>query len=687
MHFWKQILLFAFFLTANLSWAGNAKIDSLLRVLKSAKNKQIIYNELAENYRHISADSSLYYAGFAVKEAMLHADTLEIFAGYRLMGIANMFSSRLDSALVNLFQAYSYAKQSHNDSLIALASGNLGAVYTYLSDFDRAIDYQLKALLLSEKNDYPLLLAAALTNLSLLYRHSGEYGTAIAYSQKAIEIFRKAKRLKKLAAAYNNLALVYVKLKDYETALKYYNKSLKIRTLHGNTRSYTGLLINMANVYINQSKFLEAHKLLKIASKKSKPFPKLQANVFFTLGTLHQRLGLRKKAFAFHDSALQIAVEYRFLDLERDIYSDLVAAFAKQKKYKQAYEYQLLKEELSDSLIIIENKKQIEKLEISYQVEKFRDENKLLKKNTEIIKLNVVKEKVIRNSLIIMALLFFATLILFYSRQALAKKYAAKLEKKVKSRTAELVDEMEKHNATLEHLQIALQKAEESDKLKTAFLANLSHEVRTPMNGIIGFAHLLEKPNLDKEQIKEYSSYISSQSQQLLFIITNIVEASKIQAGQTDIQKTKVLIDELFEDLEYGLSTENKSVKLNFFSDNEEHHIYSDENRLNIILSNLILNSIKFTYSGSIDVNYRFDESKKRVTFIVKDTGIGISPYEMEHIFKSFRQGEHKKLKENDGTGLGLFVIKGLLDAMGGELEVKSELKKGTEIRFTLPVN
>ncbi|MFW6101289.1 MAG: ATP-binding protein, partial [Bacteroidota bacterium] len=241
----------------------------------------------------------------------------------------------------------------------------------------------------------------------------------------------------------------------------------------------------------------------------------------------------------------------------------------------------------------------------------------------------------------------------------------------------------------LKELEEAKEKAEESNRLKSAFLANISHEIRTPMNGIMGFTELLKSPELPRDKINEFVEIIDSQSQHLLQIINDIIDVSKMEADQFTLKKKETPVNELLQkqyDIYYNLlhNRGNKNITLKLELPDQEHVVYTDDTRLAQVVSNLLDNAVKFTEKGSIHFGYQKNDPEHLI-FYVKDTGIGIPEDKQDVIFKSFRRVNESMTRTFEGAGLGLAITNKLVEKLGGEICLKSEEGKGSSFYFTLP--
>ncbi|MDF1574616.1 MAG: PAS domain S-box protein [Bacteroidales bacterium] len=235
-------------------------------------------------------------------------------------------------------------------------------------------------------------------------------------------------------------------------------------------------------------------------------------------------------------------------------------------------------------------------------------------------------------------------------------------------------------------------KAEESDKLKTAFLSNMSHEIRTPMNAIVGFSDLLTDEQLSPEERRDFIAQINQGADDLMRLIDDIIDIAKIEAGQVNVHIAECFVRELFKELHLMFlqnvkrsGKENVSIRIQWDWPLNELAIYTDPFRLKQILVNLLSNAVKFTEDGEIVLGMR--EDPEGVYFYVKDSGIGIREEKQKVIFHRFMQGHETKTKLYGGTGLGLAISKNLTEILGGEIGVHSRPGEGSTFWFTLPRN
>ena len=238
----------------------------------------------------------------------------------------------------------------------------------------------------------------------------------------------------------------------------------------------------------------------------------------------------------------------------------------------------------------------------------------------------------------------------------------------------------------------ALQSAERASKAKTDFLANMSHDIRTPMNAIIGFTSLAATHIDSREQVLDYLKKISTSSQHLLSLINDVLDMSRIESGKVKIEEKAVHLPDLVHDVRSIIQPNVSAKRLSLFIDTmdvENEDIITDPLRLNQILLNILSNAIKFTPTGGM-ISIRIAEKngapagRACYEFRIKDNGIGMSEEFQKHIFEEFTREENSTVSGIQGTGLGMSITKNIVDLMGGTIAIESEPGKGSEFIVNL---
>lgn len=235
----------------------------------------------------------------------------------------------------------------------------------------------------------------------------------------------------------------------------------------------------------------------------------------------------------------------------------------------------------------------------------------------------------------------------------------------------------------------AKNRAIQSDKLKSAFLANISHEIRTPLNGILGFSEILQSGSVSEDEGKEYLQIIDSCGKRMLNTINNIVNISLLDSGLIKINYSVFNINDLLDYLYKYFTIQAVNQNLEFRTQTklstDEALINSDYDKVLSVLYNMVENSFKFTESGSITVCCKKRDGKF-IELEVLDTGIGIPEEQQPYIFEKYRQGSEKFSRNYEGSGVGLYISKAYIELLGGEISFESIPGKGTSFRFTIPL-
>ncbi|RXR18425.1 response regulator [Flavobacterium amnicola] len=241
-----------------------------------------------------------------------------------------------------------------------------------------------------------------------------------------------------------------------------------------------------------------------------------------------------------------------------------------------------------------------------------------------------------------------------------------------------------------EQLNKAKEKAEESDRLKSAFLTNLSHEIRTPMNAIVGFSDLLENHEISESDEKKYREIISTSGKNLVAIIDDLVEMSQIDTDQIQLRYSEFELEEtihyIFEEAKKRAKNKKLEFKIENLKGNLPQKVISDKAKFEQIIYHLLSNAIKFTNEGNVSLLYDVDEKLERINITVIDTGIGIESKNFDYIFKRFRKIDSDHAIRGGGIGLGLSLSKAYVEMLGGEISVQSLLGKGAMFNFYIPL-
>ena len=294
-------------------------------------------------------------------------------------------------------------------------------------------------------------------------------------------------------------------------------------------------------------------------------------------------------------------------------------------------------------------------------------------------------EKIIfRESLLLILTVLVGYILLVMVLQLLRRRSAQEMELQKKEQERKYQTQLEEQNHKLE---IALQHEGAANRAKREFLFNMSHDIRTPMNAIIGFTSLAATHIDNREQVLDYLKKISTSSQHLLSLINDVLDMSRIESGKVKIEEKAVHLPDLVHDVRSIIQPDVSAKRLSLFIDTmdvENEDIITDPLRLNQILLNILSNAIKFTPTGgtiSIRIAQKNGAPKGRgcYEFRIKDNGIGMSEEFQKHIFEAFSREESSTVSGIQGTGLGMSITKNIVDMMGGTIAIESEPGKGSE--------
>jgi len=611
-----------------------------------------------------------------------HSFIRGIAQSYNGIGLVNWRQGKYSKAIKNFQSALEYHEQINHTKGLANGYNNIALIHINRDNFQRALTYLEKALKLYEELEHTDGIAHCHNNMGIIYKSLQQYDTAANYYQKALNLYQKENDKNGIAYTYNNLGSLHFDKKEFQQALIYFNKSLNLKQEIGDKKS-------IASSYGNYSELYNA-----MADSIKNP---AKQKVYF------------QKAVEYAEKELTITTEIGNLKGKKNALRYLSHAHAGLENYRKAFNYRKQYSKVKDSLFNKTKMKEIETLEAKYQSDKKELKINNLEKQNQLKTLKLEKMRILQLLSFIIIVIFLAfILFLLVIRKKLKRKNQTISEQnqtiseqynEIRTQNEEIQsqkDELEDHHKRLEQLvekrtrelKTAKEQAEESNRLKSAFLANMSHEIRTPMNAIIGFSNMLNEAGLSNSEKQQMINQINSNGFSLLNLIDNIIDLAKIDSNQLQVYpKTLNLqhfLKELYESFYESFILKGINLQMPKNSENEII-IITDRYRLKQIFQNLLDNSLKYTNKGYVEVGYILPpDAKNKITFYVKDTGIGISEKQLQHIFQRFTKIEEDKNKLYRGAGLGLNISKSLIELLGGEIWAESEVGKGSSFYFTI---
>lgn len=644
-------------------------------------------------------------------------DRSKISAILNNRAIISVIQGEYEKALNDYNEAVAVNIELENWKSVANIYNNIGMVYSKWGNNEKTIEYYNKSLKISLQEDNKVGIAAAYNNIALVKKSLGNYDQALDYYQKAIKVNEEVRDLAGLARCLSNMSSIYIEIGDNDKALSLIKESLeyekklnndqgvllsygKIGYLQSRMGDYYGAIESYKNsievarsrndqeqiaasyrniglVYEKLNNYIKAIEYHKNSLEQSQEIKNIRsiALAYYNLGKCYSKIKNNNKAIKFLKQSISLSEEHDFITLLEDSYKSLSQIYIDVDDYENAISFQTKYIEIHELIYNEENQKRITELQTKYETEK---------KEKEILQLKTEKQKNKQRNLVIAIISTFLTLLilvlLFYSRYLIKKKSIKLLDRKNEM--------LRKTNIELKE---AKEKAEESDRLKTAFLANVSHEIRTPLNAIIGFSEFLIDPELEEEQKLELLNTINLSSDMLLGIIDDILDIARIESGQLRIKKEKISLSKLMNET-YLLMKDKKdnrheNVHFRYIENNGDIELFADSFRIKQVLMNLIDNAFKFTHAGEVSFEYKkiLKEDKEYILFEVTDTGIGIDDKFQKNIFEMFYKVPRDKSVIYRGTGIGLSIVKSVVEQMDGEVSFHSEKNKGSKFSFIIP--
>ena len=595
---------------------------------------------------------------------------------------------------------------------IATSKNYIGYVFYLQEDMESALTNLQNALKI--RTEIEDLEGAAETheNLGYVYLFQKYYGKAREQYALALELRIEQEQLEEAAKLASHLGKIASDMGDHEGALAYYNQSLNLNNTLDKVEKIAEDYNNISLVYFAQAKssivdkedFLEEAFDANVTAfdirKKQKDKLAL-AETYKNFGLIYMTKGDEEKGIQNLEKSAEIIKKIGPQPGTQHILKDISDAYFENKNFEDAYKYQLEYANYRD--VIFNNEKSTALLDLTtkYESEFAAEKQKIQIEKLENEKAVNLKIRSFLLAVVGLAVLLMVVLYTSYRRKQRDNKLLLTKNEEIYRQKSEIDKknvELKEKNDSLDELNQKLVKEmaeresiEQSSFARDRFLATMSHEMRTPMNIIIGLTHLLlnEKPR--KDQIEHLRTLQFSANNMVVFI-NDILDFSKIEAGKLTLENREFNPKKTFDEIadRYKLPAKEKGLILNCkFDEKIPNQLLGDSARLNQILTNLTTNAIKYTENGAVEIDmmlYELNSSEATLMITIQDTGEGIDPERLYEMFHKFTETTEEDIFEGYATsGLGLAITKRLVDLQNGKIEVESAPNHGTKFTVLLP--
>jgi signal transduction histidine kinase len=665
-------------------------------ILASEKRKVENLIARASYLQLMKNDSCLVFAAEAMRLARAYNSVVHEARALQIIGDYYFDKERYKEAIDKFRQLLLLYTQAGDSLSKANCHNHMGLAYFNLGIYDEAIRSYHSSMRLAMNQNDTLLIAKCNQNIGVLYAAMKRPDEAMNYYQKALDLHRILKNREDEAGVLQNIGILYEHEKKYREALGYYLSALKIYVNNNDSLSIATMYLNLGSLYEDQEDFVKSlyyyNRSIPLFLKENYKFG--LAYGYLSLGSVYNRTGEYEKAIDFLQNSLRYSKMISLIENEADCHLLLAEVNASMGNYANAYgelqDYNML----HDSIYSEKVEEQIAENEMRYKTQL---------KDSEIASLKTERAKAVKDMIrrtialtSIVTLTFIVIVVSVYYSRTL-KKANERLTGEVSERTRaekELLNVKESLEERVidrtRELEKAKIRAEESDRLKSAFIANMSHEIRTPLNAITGFSGLLLRNDIPPEKKVEYNDQIIRNNRILVNMIEDLIDASKIESGSLQLHPSPVnpehVLSQLKEPIYENMAKKNKPFieVIQEKANVKTPTFYADPTRLQQVLWHLLDNAIKFTNQGTI--RYGCFENHQNIIFFVNDTGIGIPPDAKELVFEKFRQLDETSRRKYGGTGLGLYYARKIAEVMEGRIWFESKVEGGSIFYFSVPL-
>ncbi|MEQ8926328.1 MAG: tetratricopeptide repeat-containing sensor histidine kinase [Fulvivirga sp.] len=664
-------ILFIITLPAFAMAQDTLKMSELEEEYREAKNdsvKLVLLLEVINSTELGDVDTAIYIAKKAADLALKLKDSISLAFAKQSLGVFYSVQSNHNEALRNDLEALNiYSKLGATTQQSDLLNA-VGEDYLNLDLYNEAFNYYRQSLEKAQKQDDKLRIAITTYNMGRVLFAMGQLDRAREYIEESMEVSIASGDSAGIAYSKNDLARIDIEEGNYEKALTVLNEAYDVSIKFREDVLTPQIIANMAKAFEKNGQYRKAlihyDNALEIYEKQSNKNGIVE--VFYGKGSVSQRMGDEIGAKAYFEKCQKMAEEIGDNGSLIRCYASMSELYESEKNLAKALEYYKKYKELEDSVFSEKKKEQFSQVQIQYETAKKDIEIQLLnqKERQQISELK--NQEFIRNILVV--ILAFTAVLLFslYKNNQRRKKVNDLLviqQREIESKSKELSSLLE---------------------MKDKFFSIVSHDLRSPINALVGILDILDEGNMTQQELKEVSHALKLRLDNTRKLLDTLLDWAMMQMNEIKINLENIKLKGMVED-NFTFFREIGEKNIIFVNSVEADRIVkADKNMLDLIIRNLVSNSIKFTEDGG-RVEISTEEGPKNMLIVmINDDGVGMAPEQMNKLFNTTELYTTRGTANEKGTGLGLKLCKEFVERMGGNIWVESEQGKGSTFKFTV---
>jgi signal transduction histidine kinase len=555
----------------------------------------------------------------------------------------------------------------------------MGIIYRNLGDYSKAMECFVQARTIAEEHGYRREEAYALNNIGDVYKYERKYAESQSFSRKALRIFEEMRDTSGMYYCHIRLGEIAQSLNDYPAALRSFDNTVTFSQAFKNEVWEAGSRNRIGQVYRQQGLYQKALRSFFAALAISKRVPHdedEQALILIHIGKTYSALQKNDSALTFLLNGYRLADTIGLKQHIRDAAQSLAKIYTDKSNFAEALRFQTIQMAMNDSLFSEASRRNVEKISAKYELEKQQDAIDLLNASQQ-------KERVIGIGLVVgVFLLVVLALILYRNAQAehLANMEILRQQRVLEDQSAEIEitnTKLQEQNSELSALNLE----------KNELMGIVAHDLKNPIGAVIGLAELMVNGTIRQEVLVEAAKQIVGAGERMLALVTNVLDINRLEAGGMGFAIVELDILPVVEATywQYQTAAEMKRITMHYQPMTTSAKVFADEQAMMQVLDNIISNAVKYSPHGK-SIFIRVKSSLEAVRVEIQDEGEGISPNDMQKLFGKFARLSARPTGGEHSTGLGLSIVKKMVEAMNGKVWCESEVEKGATFIVELPI-